>query len=577
MKRLFTLLLIAALVGVASATSLNFQNPTDLASITTYSYASTGSATWSESGVGGNNYISVYHHPNDVPGDCVYGIMNVNANSMTYSAATLVYKHGQTADGYARLSALLLDSGKNRIGGFTQLSTNVGDRLEVKVSGGIATLYKNGAAVATSGALAVNPSYIVWGSTYGNDYSLTLGVDDIVWGSAENKYVFGLPESDNQTYIILSDITNPSAAGLAFGSNGTVVNSNNMVGTWSRGNLSTPLTNESITLVYYPTGQVVETTYTGNAFYGSHSFDILTNVINNPNAPMGLYAVTIPNSGMYSNQIWYKSNGASVQWSSKTYSTGDTASIITIVSSGNYWDTSTYNYLCGVMDVYGQFHGVNTSITTQTATVTHSWNADTDSPGVYYAVLIATSRSTGVQYILGYDYTELSSYVNFNGWVNNAQNQTVISGANVSMTQDGTVCNTLSAADGNYTCSGFSTGATWYVNATATGFRQYTFNTTPLAAKGVALNISLEPILPIMSGISIGGVDRDTTYGRPIKEALVTVRNTTSGLYCYKNTSMTGWYLNDETDCLFQSKTPYDAWAYKIGYTNSTTEKAVTA
>jgi hypothetical protein len=40
---------------------------------------------------------------------------------------------------------------------------------------------------------------------------------------------------------------------------------------------------------------------------------------------------------------------------------------------------------------------------------------------------------------------------------------------------------------------------------------------------------------------------------------------------------MTGWYLNDETDCLFQSKTPYDVWAYKLGYSNSTIEKAVTA
>jgi hypothetical protein len=292
---------------------------------------------------------------------------------------------------------------------------------------------------------------------------------------------------------------------------------------------------------------------------------------------MGLYAITIPGSGAYSNQIWYKSNGASVAWSSKTYSMQDVGSIITIVAAGDYWDTSTYAYSLGVMDVYGGWHGTNTSITTQTATVSHSWDAGTDSPGVYYAVLTATSRSTGVEYIIGFDYTELSSYVNFNGWVNNAQNGTVISGANVSMTQDGTVCNTLSAADGNYTCSGFSTGATWYVNATAADFRQYTFNTTPLAAKGVALNISLEPILPVLSGLAVGGCDRDTTYGRPIKDALVTVRNTTTGLYCYKTTSFTGWYLNDETDCAFQSKVPYDVWAYKIGYTNSTTEKAVTA
>lgn len=255
----------------------------------------------------------------------------------------------------------------------------------------------------------------------------------------------------------------------------------------------------------------------------------------------------------------------------------DVGSIITIVAAGDYWDTSTYTYSLGVMDVYGGWHGTNTSITTQTATVSHSWNADTDPPGVYYAVLIAKSRSTGTEYIIGFDYTELSSTANFNGWVNNAQNGTVISGANVSMTQDGTVCNTLSAADGNYTCSGFSTGATWYVNATAAGFRQYLFNTTPLAAKGVLRNISMTPISPIVSEIGIGGIDSDTTYGRPISGAEVTIRNITTGESYNRTTSMTGWYLCDwGSSCVFPSQRPYDVWAYKIGYSNSTTEQAVT-
>ncbi len=573
MKHLLTLLVLVAIVGAAQATTLNFQNPTDFTQLNFTRHGAGGSMSWSESMSGGNNYVTTYQGGTVGTGIAFH---LVSPLASTYAAATYL---GTTQTIYNDVYIALYDSSRNVMYSYQESTSENPSppyKYEVKVVGNVPKIYKNGALKATGTALAVNPSFIGFGSNSrgnaGSNY-----FDDYVYGSAENKYVFGVSESDDEMFVILSDITNPSAAGLAFGSNGTVVNSNYMIGTWSRGNASTPLTNESINLVYYPTGQIVETTYTGDAFSGSHSFDILTNVINNPNAPMGFYAITIPGSGAYSNQIWYKSNGASVAWSSKTYSMQDTGSIITVVASGGYWDTSTYTYSLGVMDVYGQYHGANTSITTQTSTVTHTWNSDTDSPGVYYAVLTATSRSTGVSYILGYDYTELSSYVNFNGWVNNAQNQTVIPGANVSMTQDGTTCNTLSAADGTYNCTGFSTGALWYVNATASGFRQYTFNATPLASKGVALNISLEPVSPIVAGLAIGGVNRDTTYGRPVKDATVTVRNTTTGLYCYKTTSMTGWYLNDETDCAFQSATPYDVWAYKVGYTNSTTEQAVTA
>jgi hypothetical protein len=574
MKRLLALLLILALAGVASATSLNFQNPTDQTGITTVLTGSAGgSCSWVESGIGGNNYMTCYHDAT-IGSDAVFRLKN--PYSTAYAAATYL---GHVGTNFNDARIVLYDSTGAVLYTYSESTTEnpyYPYQYEVKIVGGVAKVYKNGVVKATSTPLATNPSYIGFGS-HSRGSAGSVYWDNYVYGSAENKVVLGVSESDDEMFVILSDITNPSAAGLAFGGNGTVVNSNYMVGTWSRGNSTTPLTNESVQLINYVSGTVYEQTYTGDAFSGSYSFDILTNIINNPNAPMGLYAITIPGSGAYSNQIWYKSNGASVAWSSKTYSMQDVGSIITIVAAGDYWDTSTYTYSLGVMDVYGGWHGTNTSITTQTATVSHSWNADTDPPGVYYAVLIAKSRSTGTEYIIGFDYTELSSTANFNGWVNNAQNGTVISGANVSMTQDGTVCNTLSAADGNYTCSGFSTGATWYVNATAAGFRQYLFNTTPLAAKGVLRNISMTPISPIVSEIGIGGIDSDTTYGRPISGAEVTIRNITTGESYNRTTSMTGWYLCDwGSSCVFPSQRPYDVWAYKIGYSNSTTEQAVT-
>ncbi len=575
MKRLLpllALLLLLALIGAASATSLNFQNPTDYTQITYTTTYGGGSISWVESGVGGNNYISVYK-------DSTYNQYNLpssttvfhltSPSSTTYAAATYI---GTDSGLYSDPAVILFDSSKSIIGSYIATgSPTTGTRWEVKISGGVPKYYVNGALVSTGSAMASNPSYIGFGTGSRGNAGYHYW-DNYVYGSAENKVVLGLPESDNQTFIILSDITNPSAAGLAFGSNGTVVNSNYMTGTWSRGNDTAPLMNESINLVNYVTGTIYETTYTGDAFSGSYSFDILTNVINNANAPMGLYAITIPGSGAYSNQIWYKSNGASVAWSSKTYSTGDTGSIITIVANGGYWDTSTYTYTLGVMDVYGGWHGANTTITTQTSTVTHSWNADTDSPGVYYAVLVATSRSTGVQYILGFDYTTLSSYVNFNGIVHDGQTQAVISGANVSMTQDGTVCNTLSAADGNYTCSGFSTGATLYVNATATGYRQYTYNFTPLAAKGVALNITLVPSSPTVTGLGLGGVARDTTYGRPIYGATLTITNASRSESYVTTANSVGYYLIDETKGVFLTNNGwYQVVGSKLGYSNSTT------
>jgi len=571
MKHLLTLLLLMALVGAAQATTLDFQNPTDFTQINETTNTGTGSISWSESGIGGNNYVSVYHDNNGgIPSTNYATVFHLtNPSATNYAAATYL---GTTQTLFFDVSIVLLDSSKNVLYAFSESTTfpPASSRYEVKISGGIPKIYRNGAVIATGGVIAQNPSYIGFGSASRGNGGANYW-DDYVYGSAENKYVFGVSESDDELFIILSDITNPSAAGLAFGSNGTVVNSNYMIGTWSRGNASTPLTNESINLVYYPTGQIVETTYTGDAFSGSHSFDILTNVINNPNAPMGLYAITIPGSGAYSNQIWYKSNGASVAWSSKTYSMQDSGTIITTILSGGYYDTSTYTYSLGVMDVYGQYHGANTSITTQTSTVTHTWNSDTDSPGVYYAVLTATSRSTGVSYILGYDYTTLSSYVNFAGYVHNAETQAVISGANVSMTQDGTACNTLSAADGNYTCSGFSTGAIWYVNATATGFRQYTFNATPLAAKGVALNITLVPSSPTTSGIAIGGVNRDTTYGRPIGGVIDYITNSTYSESYNATANSVGYYVLDESDGVYLTNGRlYQIIGAKLGYSNST-------
>jgi hypothetical protein len=568
MKRLLVLLLILALVGVVSATSLNFQNPGDYAQIEFTNIAGSGWYSWVESNAAGNNYVSV-----GADGTFHYTVFHLkNPSQTTYAAATLVGTDGWLYnDGYISL----MDSSKNKM---YSLSINSGlgaGRYEVKISGGIPKIYKNGVVVATGAALAQNPSYVGFG-TGTRGYGGSKYWDNYVYGETENKNIMGISESDNNVYYILDDIINPAKAGVYNESTDTTVQSTYMPSTWARGNLSTPLENQTIQLVSYPGNTVYATYYTGNdTFSGTINVDIKTYLID-AGAFDGYYAMYMPGTGAYSNVIMKKSNGATVSFNADKYSTGDTATIITYVASGGYWDTSTYNYK---LSLYGLSAGYveNYTISSQSGTFTHAWES-TDAPGVYYALLYATSRSTGQEFILGLDWAELSSYAGYSGTVIDAQTGLPIEGAFVNMTQDGVSGNSTSGFDGNWSSSSvFSTGSTLMINASASGYVPYNHSWIPQAAKTVTgLNVSMVPLAPSYNGLAIGGVVRDFLYGRPISGATVTVRNTTTALYCYKTTSFTGWYLNDETDCLFESKTPYDVWAYKIGYTNSTTEQAVT-
>jgi hypothetical protein len=197
----------------------------------------------------------------------------------------------------------------------------------------------------------------------------------------------------------------------------------------------------------------------------------------------------MPGTGAYSNVIVKKSNGATVSFNSDTFSTGDTATIITYVATGGYWDTSTFDYK---LSLYGLTTGYveNYTITSQSGSFTHSWES-TDTPGVYYALLYATSKATGKESILGLDWATLSSYAGYSGYVNNAQTGLPIVGAFVNTTQDGVSGNSTSGFDGNWSSgSVFSTGAILTINASASGYIPYNYSWTPLAARTVTgLNI----------------------------------------------------------------------------------------
>ena len=573
MKRLLALLALMALVCATSATSLNFQNPGDLDQVRniTIRGSTVGTVTWSESSVGGNNYM-VLRVPEVAYDYNTVCMIRSAAYPTTYAAATKVT--GLDPAG-TTIRIQLMDSAFSQLGTWSPNNYQTLGRYEIKMVGGKPYYYVNGVLQYTGASLAQNPSYVGF-CEQGPGTTTGVGWDDYTYGDTENKNVLGLPESDGNVFYILDDIINPAKSGLYNESTDTTVQANYLPTTWSRGNTTTPLTNQSIQLVSYPDNTVYATYYTGDAFTGTINTEMKTKLLD-VNAPDGYYAMYMPGQAAYSNVILKKSNGASVTFNRDTYSTGDTATVITYVANGGYWDTSSYDYK---LSLYGLTTGYleNYTITSQSGSFTHAWQS-TDTPGVYYALLYATTRSTGQEHILGLDWATLSSYAGYGGYVVNAQNGTSIIGAFVNVTQDGVSGNSTSGFDGNWsTGSVFSTGAILTINASASGYIPYNYSWTPLAARTVSdLNISMIPSTPSYTGLAIGGVDRDFLYGRPIGGAMITVRNTTTGEQYINYTNTWGWYLCDDgAVCSLQTKRPYDVWAYKVGYTNSTTEMAVT-
>ena len=565
MKRLILILLcLLALVLPATALSLNFQTTGDLAYISQVtSPGHPGSVTYTYSATGGNSYVSANVASSGYP-QFEY-IINGQSMAMTYSAATIL--PSSTVWGGSNSLIRLYDSNFNIMwsgGAISHPSSPF--RIEVKIVGGQAYVYQNGVLRDTSGVLAVNPYYIGYGEwdQYGGFGGGHYDYDDMIWGDTENKFIFGGPDYSN--FEIVRDMITPANSGLAH-LNGIVISSYNMTTEYGYSNLTAPFS-YPVVLQSVSSGSTgtVYGTYTTTSAAGTIAWPLVEDLFLT-NAPYGIYYTTIQGSGKISNEIAYVANGASVAWGSKTYSQNDYAPITYAVSSGGYWDLTKYTYKIGIMDAYGSFVK-NISVTSQTGTTAYQFTTS-NTAGVYYAEFIATPISGGSDILMNFDYTTVSGYVKYSGWVNNAQTCAVISGANVSMVGSSTV-NVLSAADGNYTASGFLTGTSLAENVTASGYRQFKYTFTPLAAKSISLNISLVPNNPTETGSSIGGVDRDSTYGNPIPGATVYVVNNTYGTIYIKTTNNCGWYLCDAgSSCYLTSSRAYSVWAAITGYANS--------
>jgi hypothetical protein len=263
--------------------------------------------------------------------DGTSGIYSQTAEPMAYSAATLI-DTGDGGGGYV----VLMDSGMNLlyslnpIGGF--------GRLEMKMIGGSAHIYVNGVEQAHSGALAQNPSYVLWGQWA---WPNACGIDDIVWGSSEpltdtasDKYVYGMPETSgtgNPYYVLMKDIVNPAASGFYYGNGsggvGPLISSVALPSTFSKGNGN----NNTIYLQGYTTGNNILTEYTDTAYTNTINWDLASFFAANPD--YGLYAMHSPSSLKYSDLIVYVGNGAAISWDKDVYAQGESGAVITVVTT----------------------------------------------------------------------------------------------------------------------------------------------------------------------------------------------------------------------------------------------------
>ena len=190
---------------------------------------------------------------------------------------------------------------------------------------------------------------------------------------------------------------------------------------------------------------------------------------------------------------------------------------------------------------------------------------------------------------MNYAYATFQQYSTFIGYVNDAQNGTVISGAALSMVQSGISYSTTTGATGNYSTAGtqFVSGVALQINTTKAGYFPYNVTITSASVTTILMNISLNSTSPVYTGEGIAGVIRDGIfsngiiiqgYGRPVPGATVYLVNASAGTSCTNVSTMTGWYQFDETNgCMLTKARPYNVWSQKIKFSNSPNYTVVAA
>lgn len=572
MKRyaILAIALFALVATVSAGWSLNFQNAPDFSEhvaitcIPGFGTAGCGTGYWYQSSVGGNSYIRL----DTVDRGSNY-VVSQDPLLMTYSAATI--EPGQ----WGTPCAIFYDVGMHKMGNTlcSNSGQNVGGRFEVKIVGQVPSLYKDSVYQRNVTVLAQNPHYIGWGVGCGNPFygDCPNGkVDDIVWGTTESRYVFGDPEEG--LYFIQKDIMNPAASGfykvnVLDPNTPTLVTSGTFPSTFSKNSI----TNETVVFDSPVSGFPLRY-YTGTAQRATISWDL--NAFFASNAKYGLYRTEIDpqlDSNGYAVGEWipYIGSGALIEFDKNSYAIGETA-VITVTLTPGYYDTAVYSYHVTIQDAYG-VEVSDQPITFDTTptisgTVTQEWT-DSNTEGVYYALIYAKQISDNEELLMNYDIAALASTLIVNGFVKHAETANGLSGATVNITQGTTTDSVTSGVDGNYTSiSDFSSGAPTTIVAYKTNFETYTHTFTPDRAGVIEINLTLMPTNPTFTGIALGGIARTPPYNRTIDSALVDVVNTSDGHSYTATTNGAGYYIVNNME---GASHWFNVWGSKIGFSNS--------
>lgn len=535
------LVLFVMIVPASAFLHLDYQNSGDATNMACVGVG----CFWYESPNGGNSYMKTLGNG---------GTTNKVGSQFTYAAITDI---GTTTP------CLNLRDSTYALQYSQCMPASTGKRVEVKMVGGTANIYIDGAFYTQSPApLVQNPSYFDYVNGLPPGGMLA---DDLIIGNEEKKQIFGMPE---RGCVIIKDLVNPAASCFAY-PNHTCISNYNMTTTWGIGGTNA---SQTIILKELSSGHISGTyNTTAGKQAGSIAWPIYDDIINDPLSPYGYYITTIEGTtaGDYSDVIPYIADGATVAFNYDSYSRGDTAIVTYSIDSGGYWDTTKYLYRIDLMNLFGETVGTQ-SVTTQVGSKSFQFT-ESDPLGVYLAVLIAEPIAGGGDIWMNFDTTDLTGYLVLEGYPNDAQTGLPIPVANISINQGSVAYNKVTSVNGNYTTNAaFYSGAVTQVNVTSPGYRQYTNAFTPLEGKTIHLNFTLVPDSPTVSGIGIGGVMRDSTYGRPIPSKNVTILNSTfSESYPVTGNSV-GYYLADETDGIhFANGRCYTVIGSGAGYTNS--------
>jgi hypothetical protein len=375
-----------------------------------------------------------------------------------------------------------------------------------------------------------------------------------------------MPETSgtgNPYYVIMKDIVNPASSGFYYGNGsggvGPLISSITFPSTFSKGNGN----NDTIYLQGYTTGNNILTEYTDTAYTNTINWDLASFFAANPD--YGLYAMHSPSSLKYSDLIVYVGNGAAISWDKDVYAQGESGAVITVVTTGGYWDPATYDYKINIIDVYGTVWGTYPVIT-QSATTSHTWLSDQDI-GVYYAVIIATPKSGGDDIWMNYAICEVNGYLIMHGYVYDGETELVIPNATVNITQGGIVSTPITSADGNYTVGDLIQGSEISINVNATGYENYSHAFTPLRVGLLELNFTLVPSTPTYTGVALAGIAFEPPYNRTINSATIHIVNTSGGYSYTATTNSVGYYIQNG---MVGPSHWFDVWGSKAGFLNST-------